>query len=75
MKDNIAQKRQKPDSFPDSEAHKWPDLPPHCCSMPDPNKVLSDEKAALLKKQEDEAYQRFLKNRNRYKPTATGLKE
>jgi hypothetical protein len=74
MKNNYAMKHARPDSWAEDDA-RWVNLPPLCDSMQDPEKVLTAEKLAAMKAQEDEAYQRFLKNRNRVKPTATGVKE
>jgi hypothetical protein len=74
MKNNYAMKTRRPDSFTDDDK-RWPQLPPGMDSMADPAKILTEKQKAESKQQEAEAYERFLKNRNRMKPTATGLKE
>lgn len=74
MKNNYAMKQRRPDSWAEDDA-RWQVLPPGMDSVPAPAKVLTAEQKAKLKQEEDEAYQRFLKNRNRLKPAAAGVKE
>jgi hypothetical protein len=71
-KNNYALRAPQPDSFSDDKAHLWPasgNGQRGVDSIPDPAKVLSAEQKAKAKQVEEEAYQRFLKNRNRYKAT------
>ena len=72
-KDNYALKQERPDSYSDDEAWKWPSVE----ACPDPAKVLSPEKLAALKKQEEEAFERFKRHGLRARGTgkSTGANE
>lgn len=76
-KNNYAMKAPQPDSFHDDEAWKWPSVEARRDSIPDPAKVLSPARKEELKRQEDEAFERFKKAGLRAKGTgkSTGMAE